>query len=1588
MGILIGFVIIFSMFDNYTSFAQTVNSSITNSTNQNAINSSMVYDHLRVISKSDPKLKFESDFIKKINEMKNAGETRNYDVIIFVKKMAEKGLDAKSVAKLNKDKLEQILEINHHATNVQKTNTLSFVIASIPLNEIEKIADYDFVAGIGDGELKTEPLSANMNDAKFNIDALNLSYDGRGVIVAVIDTGIRQSPQDQNHPDLPVGTKIIKQTLCDFSGCNQHPNNSYSDILNHGTHNAGIIAGLGNADGTMKGIASGALLLNAKTLDSSGMVFALDWSIGNGAKVANISLKESDQCNSVSMVQLAVDESVDEGLTVVTAAGNNGPHQKTIVSPACAFNTITVGAINDKNTRTTSDDTLWNDTPRGYASSKGTAFDGRLKPDLVAPGVLINSTDHCTLYNNTNYWNGTSCQSTPVLDSNGFIENITGTSHAAPFVSGAVALVLQAHPEYTPAMIKTALLVGANWTWNPNPLLRNPINITAADYEKNSNSYNDTLSASGFGLLDVNKTLTYANAGGHILQGIIGRYNHKDYSFNATAGDQVKVILSWLKHPNGNITNPTDIVPMNLDFTIKRPDGAIAYVSNSTNQTNEFAVFVAPLSGAYKITVSSSAKSPLQGGQSLSDNFALASTHTLRETYQVKQGIFTKALVGSTQIGRPTSDMVVGGWTPTPLYQQLNETVPNDSTLVTSPSGTAPSFQVKLSSLTNPQTTSGLVIRFRAESPGGSGAAEQANAELFQGSTLIAQTGLQSLSRTTFTEINHTLTSAEANSITDYTNLNIKIVTSKGSNEVIKVSWMQFDVPSPPPVQSISGIGFKPKALLIFTTGQTSQGTTDGYNFAIGYSDGVRSRSIGMASDDNVTPSKDGRAFGAKVIKILGSGTPTIAAEADIVSFNADGFTLKWTTDDSNPTIIHYIALGGDDLTNVKVSSFAANKVNGNQAVTGLGFSPDLIMFMHAASTSDNSTASNSYLGLGFGGTGGIGSRGAIAVEGINGKSPTSTWRAERTDKALVALNPATGAVSGEADMVSMDTDGFTINWTTHLSSTDRIYYLALRGGNYFADNVFQKPTDVAPVIQSVTFNGNGFQPRELLLWSYNDLVNPGSEVNNRLSFSAATDFSQGVAWIGDSNNVSPTVTARSDMTSKIMRLATESAVGSNSSIDAESSLVSMDYTGFTLNWTKNNPVAEDIMSTSIGISPDPTRINLNRDMIQLWGNPVITSIANHVYAFWSEQQVGQTGSDIYFKKSDDSGTTFGSKINISNDAADSVIPLTASSGNNVYIIWEEPGSSPRDIFFKPSNNNGTSFGSTINLSNNAGDSGVPNIVASGNNVYVAWSDSTSGSQILFKRSTDGGTTFNGPVQISTSGVQEADSASIAVLGSTVYVAWHEGPTNNDQIKLRKSTDNGNTFGSTMTLSNSPTAAIRPAIVAIDNNVYVAWLDYDSASNIHIFFKASHNNGNSFGSATDLDISNQGLVSIASTGKNVYVGWSHQNVGVNTGYDEIVKRSNDNGTTFTIAINSTNGESFFDQIFAQGNNVYALDITGHDAFIRISNDNGTTFVTLPNLSNTGLSTITNEAMAVSGNHSYLISSTSGGSGGIYFKKIQ
>ncbi len=260
------------------------------------------------------------------------------------------------------------------------------------------------------------------------------SYGPSDIVIAVIDTGI-----DATHVDLD-GGKVIGWK--DFVNGKAAP---YDDN-GHGTHVSSIAAGEGDGNAAYTGVAPGGALVGVKVLDRRGsgttsdVDAGIDWVIQNkatyGVEIISMSLGSSGSSDGTDSTSLMVNKAADSGITVVVAAGNEGPATYTIGSPAAAEKAITVGAQGDPG---------HNGFFQAYFSSRGPTADGRTKPDISSPGRYIMAADANT--------------------GNGYIE-YSGTSMATPFTSGTAALMLAANPALTPLDVKS-LLMSTAWDWGP-----------------------------------------------------------------------------------------------------------------------------------------------------------------------------------------------------------------------------------------------------------------------------------------------------------------------------------------------------------------------------------------------------------------------------------------------------------------------------------------------------------------------------------------------------------------------------------------------------------------------------------------------------------------------------------------------------------------------------------------------------------------------------------------------------------------------------------------------------------------------------------------------------------------------------------------------------------------------------------------------------------------------------------------------------------------------------------------------------------------------------------------------------------------
>ncbi len=347
-------------------------------------------------------------------------------------------------------------------------NTLYFEATKPAILDLAERTDIETITlntqhqWIAEGETPT-PASATRettpNITKVKADQVwELGYTGKGVVVAVVDSGV-----NYNHLDLADHL---------WDGGEEFPHHGY-DIVNddndpmddkgHGTHCAGTVLGDGTA-GSLTGMAPEATLMCVKSIRGDGFGGAvniaggMEWSVEHGCDLISMSLgMVGAGVADKEILRRTCEAILDAGIVALVCAGNEGmnillmmypipnnvrvpascpppyldPDQ--MANPGPLSCVVAVGAVNYNDAAadfTSQGPVTWQDTEFGdYAYNPGI---GLIRPDVCAPGVGIKSLD----YENTSGYT-----------------NMDGTSQATPCVAGIVALMLQKNPELTPAEI-------------------------------------------------------------------------------------------------------------------------------------------------------------------------------------------------------------------------------------------------------------------------------------------------------------------------------------------------------------------------------------------------------------------------------------------------------------------------------------------------------------------------------------------------------------------------------------------------------------------------------------------------------------------------------------------------------------------------------------------------------------------------------------------------------------------------------------------------------------------------------------------------------------------------------------------------------------------------------------------------------------------------------------------------------------------------------------------------------------------------------------------------------------------------------
>ena len=372
-------------------------------------------------------------------------------------------------------------------------------------------------------------------------------YTGAGVNVAILDTGI-----ESVHPALSGR----------ITGCVQFSGGLRTalceDDNGHGTHVAGIVGGSRTTLGD-PGVATGVTFSAVKVLNSAGVglvsdiIAGMDWIVQNknvyGIRVMSASLGAAGCGDGTSDDSRAADRVMANGVVAVIAAGNEGPDKCTVGTPGDAKTVITVGAVDDRSTTDINDDVI-----AGF-SSRGPTKDGRVKPEIVAPGVAIRSA----------FLGGTYVA-------------LSGTSMATPHVSGVVALMLEQNPSLSPAQVRDSIM-------------KTGIQLPADGGGRPNNNY-------GYGFVNTCALLSLSgcSSGGGGAEPVPVHVSGIDLSYTHTQGGRahkVSTLVSVAKadgSPAGGVT---------VSIRVTSPEGTSYTASGSTSGNGQVTLDVQQKGGGH-----------------------------------------------------------------------------------------------------------------------------------------------------------------------------------------------------------------------------------------------------------------------------------------------------------------------------------------------------------------------------------------------------------------------------------------------------------------------------------------------------------------------------------------------------------------------------------------------------------------------------------------------------------------------------------------------------------------------------------------------------------------------------------------------------------------------------------------------------------------------------------------------------------------------------------------------------------------------------------------------------------------------------
>jgi len=424
--------------------------------------------------------------------------------------------------------------------------------------------------------------------------------------------------------------------------------------------------------------------------------------------------------------------------------------------------------------------------------------------------------------------------------------------------------------------------------------------------------------------------------------------------------------------------------------------------------------------------------------------------------------------------------------------------------------------------------------------------------------------------------------------------------------------------------ETISGIGFEPKALWVWTV--ATNAVTDHIRSSLGFADRHgNQRAFAWSSQDNVSTTSARRGeYNNLILKGFADGAGTNAFEISLKNFNSDGWVHTYNTNNATSFRVYYYVVGGEDIVDTYVGTFnglsETESVGSTTEVTWTnGFIPSMVFFATTAvGASQNTHAAGARISIGFASS--DSKQGVVTTVGKSGLGTTADKKqhARRVslNKTVSVLNlagePQTAILEASYRGGTTTANGFNMRWdtiTTDLGGVNMpISFLAIKGAKWdVSPQEFPTVTGTQTVITGPT--GMEFTPKGLMWFSTNNgntialtgTAEPrsASATNTRLMIGSATSTTvKQVTWEGQDQNNSAAVTARSSVLDAALQIRLPNATGANSAISRNVDLQSIGAAGYTLNHTAVDSVTVGTKFFSIAVGDTVTGVFVEKELI------------------------------------------------------------------------------------------------------------------------------------------------------------------------------------------------------------------------------------------------------------------------------------------------------------------------------------------------------------------------------------------------------